>query len=62
LVNESLYFASCIDGKSLGLNELCRLNTFIVVGLKSSERIEPLRTNASELLPFGRGRSVRLVF
>ncbi len=25
LAGKSLYFASCIDGKSLGLNELCRL-------------------------------------
>jgi len=25
LAGKSLYLASCIDGKSLGLNELCRL-------------------------------------
>ncbi len=59
-MTESLYFISCIDGKSLGDNELCRLNKFIFGWLTTSERIDILRLNASALFPFGRGRSVTL--
>jgi hypothetical protein len=51
-----------MEGKSLGLSELCRLNAPFVVWLMSSKRKEALRMNASELFPFGRGRSIPSCF
>lgn len=54
----SLVFASCIDGKSLGLREPCRLKPPSDDWLRSPKRSDALRINVSESVPLGRGLSV----
>jgi hypothetical protein len=47
-----------MDGKSLGLKELCRLKAPNDVWLRSPRRSDALRTNVSESFPLGRGLSM----
>ncbi len=51
-----------MDGKSLGLKELCRLKVPNDVWLRSPKRSDALRINPSESFPFGRGLSMAPFF
>lgn len=50
-----------MDGKSLGLKEVCRRKAPKDPWFRSPKRSEALRMNASESVPFGRGRSMCMV-